>query len=376
MQRPVSVYVHVPFCVVKCGYCDFTSYTVEDRTVMDRYLDGLHQELKLAGLPDRPHTVFFGGGTPTYLDEERLRRLFAITGRILDLRGTAEVTMEANPESVTAEKAKLMKEAGVTRVSMGVQSFDPDFLRFLDRAHDAEQARRAYDIFRTAGFDNISLDLIFALPGQTLTQWQQDLETALSWEPDHLSCYNLTFEPGTRLTKELERGEVKANPDRLDRQMFEWTRTRCAEAGYAAYETSNFAGRGGPCRHNLHYWQQGDYVGVGPGAAEHRGGVRGTNLKPLDAWCSSLEKGIRPVASAETLDPRQGLAEALWLGLRMSEGIDLDELNARLGRDPREVFAAELARLQEEGMVELEGSRLRLSAEGTLFGNTVGEAFL
>jgi oxygen-independent coproporphyrinogen-3 oxidase len=371
-----SVYVHVPFCVVKCGYCDFNSFTADDESALDRFLDGLHEELKLVPLPETPVSVFFGGGTPTYLDPTRLRRLFAITGRRLNLRGCEEVTMEANPESVTAEKAKLALDAGVNRVSVGAQSFDSRYLTFLDRAHDADQTKAAFTTFRDAGFENISLDLMFAIPGQTIDEWESDLRTAIAMGPDHLSCYNLTYEAGTRLTRDVKQGRVTPNPDDLDLEMFKLTRQLLAEAGYQAYETSNFAGRGGPCAHNDHYWLQGDYVGVGPGASDHRQGVRSTNLKPLDAWAKSLEKGIRPTASAETLGTPQRAAEALWLGLRRTDGICLRSLGERLRIDVADHFAEPMEKLLSEGLVAREGDQLSLTEHGQVFGNTVGEEFL
>ncbi|MCB9870274.1 MAG: radical SAM family heme chaperone HemW [Planctomycetes bacterium] len=383
-----SVYVHVPFCVVKCGYCDFNSFTPEQAarqtgapsadpgSALDRFLDALHIELDLVPLPPGACSVFFGGGTPTFLDPDRLRRLFAITGRRLDLRGRSEVTMEANPESVTPEKAQLMRDAGVNRVSLGAQSFDDRYLRFLDRAHDAERTRTAFRVLRDAGFRNISLDLMFSIPGQTMAEWESDLRAALELEPDHLSCYNLTYELGTRLTRDRQQGRVTANSDELDRAMFERTREILAAAGFTAYETSNFAGGGGPCRHNDHYWLQGNYLGLGPGASDHRDGVRSTNLKPLGAWADSLERGLRPTASAETLTLRQRAAEALWLGLRRTAGVDTAAIAERLGFDIDREFAPAVAKLIGQDLVERRGSRLLLTPFGQLFGNTVGEEFL
>ena len=373
---PTSVYVHVPFCVVKCGYCDFNSYPTEGTSELDRFLDGLHTELNLVPLPKTAISVFIGGGTPTYLDEVRLRRLFAITGRRLNLRGCDEVTMEANPESVTLEKARLALDAGVNRVSIGAQSFHAGHLAFLDRAHSADDTALAFEAFREAGFTNLSLDLMFSIPGQTVEQWEADLRRALSYDPDHLSCYNLTYEPGTRLTRDLEQGRVTKNPDEVDREMFELTRQILAEAGFEAYETSNFAGRGGKSRHNDHYWLQGDYVGVGPGASDHRQGVRSTNLKPIHAWAESLERGMRPTASAETLTVQQRAGEALWLGLRRKNGICLEHLSQRLSISVQEHWSARFRALVEQGLLQIEGTQVSLTDEGQLFGNTVGEEFL
>jgi oxygen-independent coproporphyrinogen-3 oxidase len=371
-----SLYVHVPFCVVKCGYCDFNSYVARDGSQFDRFLDALAAELGTVHLPEPPISVFLGGGTPTHLDPARLERLFAILAERVDLRRCGEVTMEANPESVTAEKAALALAAGVNRFSMGVQSFQARHLRFLDRAHDAERARAAFGELRSAGCENISIDLIFGVPGETLAEWDDDLQQALALRSDHLSAYNLIFEPGTALYRERERGRVQPNDEEDDRTMFVRTRQALADAGFDAYEISNFAGRGGPCRHNDHYWLQGDYVGIGPGASSHRNGVRWTNLKALEAWAEAALHGLPPTASAETLTPRQRAGEAMWLGLRRSAGIDLQQLEARLQAPAGSWFAALIAKHEAEGLLAREGMRLRLTPAGVFLADRVGSDFL
>jgi oxygen-independent coproporphyrinogen-3 oxidase len=373
---PTSLYVHVPFCVVKCGYCDFNSYEVDDAAVLDVYLTGLARELDLVSVPQRPTTVFIGGGTPSFFDPARLERFFALLRRHVDLDHVDEVTMEVNPESLTSAKARLARAAGVNRVSMGAQSFAPRWLAFLDRAHSAEQTRSAVATVRDAGFVNLSLDLMFGLPGQATAEWLADLEAALQLGTEHLSCYNLTFESGTRLEHARRRGEVQPNPAEIDREMFTLTRSRLADEGFTAYEISNFARAGKHCRHNDHYWLQGDYVGIGPGAASHRAGVRSTNLKPLDAWSSSLQRGLPPVAEAETLTARQRYAEALWLGLRRSDGIDLDTVGARLGTREAPRFASVLDELAAAGWIARDGTRVALTGEGLLFADSVGARLL
>jgi oxygen-independent coproporphyrinogen-3 oxidase len=371
-----SVYVHVPFCVVKCGYCDFTSYVPDGEDQLDVFLAMLDRELALATVPQHPSSVFLGGGTPTFLDAERFARLFAILGRHIDLKGCPEVTVEANPESVTPEKAAIAAEAGVDRISIGAQSFAADALRFLDRAHDAERTARAFAIFRDAGFDNVSLDLMFGLPGQTLAQWDADLAAALRLRPDHLSCYNLTFEPGTKLHHEMTQGRVEPNDDRVDRAMFDHTRTVLHAAGFDAYEISNFAGRGGPCRHNDHYWLQGDYVGVGPSASSHRGGTRWTSFKPIDRWARSIADGVPPVASAETLTRDEQAGEAIWLGLRRTAGVDLAAVEARVDVPLRERFAEPIEAGETAGLLEIVDGRLRLTPAGLIQADAVGATFL
>jgi oxygen-independent coproporphyrinogen-3 oxidase len=371
-----SLYVHVPFCVVKCGYCDFNSYVVEDQTVHDRFLDGLEAELQRQWRGDAPVSAFLGGGTPSLLEPERLRRLFALIARHVDLAGCREVTMEANPESLTYEKACIARESGVNRLSVGVQTFHPHHLLFLDRAHSAERAEAAFVDARRAGFDNISVDLMFGIPGETAAEWESDLTRALALQPDHLSCYNLTFEPGTRLHRDLQRGEVEPNAQEADRDMFLGTRERLGAAGFAAYEVSNFAGRGGPCHHNDHYWLQGDYVGVGPGASSHRAGVRCTNLKAVEAWAGAALAGKPCAATAETLRPKQRASEALWLGIRRRDGVDLQQVGERLSLPVASMFADVVARQQSAGWVELDGPRLRLTPAGLLLADRVGGDYL
>ena len=371
-----SLYVHVPFCVVKCGYCDFNSYVVEDRTVHDRFLDALAVELRATWHGPEPVSVFIGGGTPSLLDPPRFARLFAILGERVDLRRCAEVTIEANPESLTREKAQIARAAGVSRASIGVQSFHPHHLRFLDRAHDGDRAAAAFADLRAAGFTNLSLDLMFGIPGETLDEWLADLERALTLRPDHLSCYNLTFEPGTRLHHAHERGDVAANDQEVDRAMFLATRERLAAADFLAYEISNFAGRGGPCRHNDHYWLQGDYVGIGPGAASHRGGVRATNLKPVDAWARAALAGEPCAGSAETLRLPQRAAEAVWLGLRRTAGVDLMAVQERLQWPAIDAFATVIADHAARGLVAWDGRHLRLTDDGLLLADRVSADYL
>jgi oxygen-independent coproporphyrinogen-3 oxidase len=284
--------------------------------------------------------------------------------------------MEANPESVTRGKIELALSQGVTRFSMGVQTFHPHHLRFLDRAHSADHAEAAFRALRAAGATNVSIDLMFGIPGETPVEWEQDLDRALALQPDHLSCYNLTFEPGTRLHHAMRNGQVEPNDDESDRVMFLHTRERLARAGYRAYEVSNFAGRGGPSRHNDHYWLQGDYVGVGPGASSHRSGVRATNLKPVEAWAKAALAGVPCTGTAETLRPHQRFGEALWLGLRRSDGVDWAVAAARIGIEPEAGFQRTVAAHVASGWIEIHGSWLRLTPAGLLLADRVSSDYL
>lgn len=371
-----SLYVHVPFCVVKCGYCDFNSYVVEEGAAHDRFLDALEAELRMRWRGSRPVSVFFGGGTPSLLSPKRLERLLAMVAAQVDLGRCGEVSMEANPESFTLEKARIARDGGVNRISIGTQTFHAHHLKFLDRAHDAAGAEAAFAAAREARFDNVSIDMMFGIPGETLAEWQSDLERALDLGTDHLSCYNLTFEPGTRLQRDRQQGKTGPNDQEIDRAMFEYTRQRLLEAGFAAYEVSNFAGNGGPCLHNDHYWLQGDYVGVGPGACSHHAGVRVSNIKPLEQWADAALSGLTCTASAETLMPLQRAAEALWLGVRRTEGVDVGRIEQRLKLKVRAAFEPIIARQQREQLVDYDGSVLRLVGEGLLLADQVGGDYL
>lgn len=371
-----SLYVHVPFCVVKCGYCDFNSYVVDDAHVHDVFLDALAAELRREWRHGVPTSVFIGGGTPSLLDPARFERLLSLLAAHVPLHECSEVSIEANPESLTLEKVRMARAFGVTRMSIGVQSFHAHHLRFLDRAHSAARAEAAFALLREGGCTNASLDLMFGIPGETLGEWQADLERALALQPDHLSCYNLTFEPGTRLHRDQQRGSVAANDEEVDRAMFLHTRERLAAAGFRAYEISNFAGRGGPCRHNEHYWLQGDYVGVGPGAASHRGGVRTTNLKPVEAWAAAALAGLPCSGSAETLRPLQRASEAMWLGLRRHCGVDLAEIEERVHVPVRAHFAPILARQRAEGSLTFDGTTAALTDAGLLLADRVSGEYL
>lgn len=371
-----SLYVHVPFCVVKCGYCDFNSYVIEEEAAHDRFLDALQAEMQRRWRGRQPVSVFFGGGTPSLLSVERLERLLAIVGERVDLSACAEVSMEANPESFTEDKAKAARAGGVRRVSIGTQSFHAHHLRFLDRAHDAEGAEAAFAAARAAGIDNVSIDLMFGIPGETLAEWQSDVERALRLGTDHLSCYNLTFEPGTKLQRDRQQGKTGPNEQELDRAMFEFTRQRLGEAGFDAYEVSNFAGRGGPCRHNDHYWLQGNYVGIGPGASSHCDGVRVSNIKALEPWAEAALSGLTCTSTAETLRPLQRAAEALWLGIRRTGGVDVGAIERRIGVDVRAWFEPMIERHRGRQLVEYDGTTLRLVGEGLLLADQVGGDYL
>ena len=381
---PVSLYVHVPFCTVKCAYCDFNSYAgMED--AIPAWESALLDELGrwapvVAGRP--VPTVFIGGGTPSLLDGDAIARLLDAIRDGYALQPGAEITLEANPESIQLDRLQAYRAAGVNRLSMGVQSLDPDELRFLDRLHDADRARWAFDQARAAGFDNVNCDLIFGLPGQSLDGWRRSLERVARFGPEeggpeHLSCYGLTVEDGTPLAQRVAAGSVaEADPD-VVAEISEWTEERLEALGYVQYEISNWARPGRECRHNLVYWRQGDYVGLGPGAHGFVDGVRYAVERSPGRYIAAFKRpdGAEgfpspAIISREDVDPHTAAIDAVTLGLRLNAGIDEGEMRGRYVDAWTDVEPG-LAWGVEQGLLERRGGRLTLTHRGRRLANEV-----
>jgi oxygen-independent coproporphyrinogen-3 oxidase len=363
--------------VVKCGYCDFNSYPGEGRDP-HKYAEALIAEARRRA-PAAPPTVFVGGGTPTYFSAELLARIFRELrncGVFDDPR--VEVTVEANPESATLEKLQALREAGANRISIGVQSFRERYLQQFDRVHSAEQAEAAVGAARRAGFERINVDLIFAKPGETLGEWLEDLERALALDPPHLSCYELTFEEGTAITKQHNLGRVAAAEQETSAELYHSTIELLHRRGFDAYEVSAFARRGEECRHNLVYWTSGDWIGIGAGAGSSVGARKSLNIKNPEAYAAAVaERGDATNSeSVEDSDPRDRLAEVLMMGLRLLEGIELDVILDRTGLDPRRTHAAEIDALSKAGLLEIGSGWIRATARGRDLLNEVTARFL
>jgi oxygen-independent coproporphyrinogen-3 oxidase len=334
--RPFAFYVHVPFCASRCGYCDFNTYVPGEQGAEQAggYVGAVLSEIDLAArvLPSLPRvdTVFFGGGTPTLLSAGDLTRILRRIDERFGLKTGAEVTTEANPESVDPGKLEALREAGFTRISLGMQSAVERVLAILDRAHSPGRPRQVVAEARAAGFDQVSLDLIYGTPGETADDWRRSLDAALSAEPDHLSTYSLIVEPGTRLAAQVRRGELEAPGEDVIVDRFETTERVLAEAGMAWYETCSWAtGEGAWCRHNLGYWSGGDWWGAGPGAHSHIGGVRWWNVLHPRAWSERLADATSPAAARETPGEEELRLERVMLGLRLRAGVALRELTHR-----------------------------------------------
>ncbi|MDQ7798942.1 MAG: radical SAM family heme chaperone HemW [Candidatus Edwardsbacteria bacterium] len=368
-----SVYIHIPFCLAKCGYCGFNSRPLASDVEAGVYCSALMKEIANCKFQnDNLNTIYFGGGTPSLLSVRQLKDILGtVRENIGPIGDDCETTIEANPGTVDIYKLSDLREAGFDRLSLGVQSFDPDLLKLMGRRHAAEQALAAFRDARQTGFGNISLDLIFALPGQSLENWETDLARALDLGPEHISLYSLTYEPDTEFTRRKEQGRFTPASEELEEEMYLAAIETMGSAGYAHYEVSNFARKNYRSRHNLNYWMGGDYLGFGAGAHSHLDGKRWSNFKEPDKYVAALAKGNSPVEMEETLTRDQRIFEAIFLGLRMVEGIAIGEFEKKWGMAPAKYMPKVWRRLEENYYLEKEGGRVRLSLEGLLLSDTI-----
>jgi oxygen-independent coproporphyrinogen-3 oxidase len=367
--NPLGLYVHVPFCASTCDFCAFYQEKPTGDSV-DRYIAGIAREASLVAWDKPVSTVFWGGGTPGLLAPDDMRRLGAI---VRERTGDAlrEWTVEMAPASVTKARLAALKEIGVTRISMGVQSFQPALLEGLGRQHTREQVYRAHGLIADAGFQSVNLDMMFALPGQDEAAWLDDLAKAVALKPDHISTYCLTFEEDTKLWVKLSQGKVKLDTER-EAQLYERTWAELDAAGYAQYEISNFARPGHACQHNVNTWRMHTWVGLGPSAASQHAGGRGTNIADLEKWLAGLERGERATEDRTVLTPELLAEDAMIFGLRMNEGVDLAVLGGRIPEIAAREMNALAERLVGEGLAEFLGSRLRLTLRGRLVADAIG----
>ncbi len=368
--NPRSAYVHIPFCAHKCGYCDFASLAGADH-LADRYLVALEVEMSKLGEPRPVETIFIGGGTPTRLDARQLERMLASVRRWFPLSPGGEWTVEANPGTFDAEKADVLAEGGVNRVSLGAQSFQPDLLKALERNHTPDEVPRALDLVRPR-FPFWSFDLIFGVPGSTPKLWESDLETALALGPKHLSCYGLVYEKGTALWKQERAGQVQPVDEDAERAMYEHTIDRLSADGLAMYEISNFARPGHESRHNLVYWANLAYFGVGLGAARYQGGTRSSNTRDLPAYLKRIEAGLDATGPTETLEPEERARETAVLMLRRTvQGLDRATFAHQTGFNFDALAGPALPKHRSGGLLEDDGQRVRFTREGLFLADTV-----
>ncbi len=366
---PLGLYVHVPFCASTCDFCAFYQ-TQPTADGVHRFLAGIADEAALVPWTQPVSTVFWGGGTPGLLSPGDLEKLAAIV-RARCGSAPEEWTVELAPASVTEARLAALKAAGVTRVSLGVQSFQPALLDALGRAHSLAQIHRAYDRIRAVGFASVNLDLMFALPGQTETEWAEDIRTAVALAPDHLSTYCLTFEEDTKLWVKLSQGRVKLDPEH-EARLYESTWALLEAAGYAQYEVSNFARPGHACRHNLNTWRMHEWIGLGPSAASQQAGLRGANISDLDRWLDHIACGERVTEDRVTLTPALLAEDALIFGLRVNGGVDLAPWRGRAPEAPWPQIEDTLSTLAAGELLVRTGDVVRLSNRGRLIADTIG----
>lgn len=406
----LSLYLHIPFCSLKCSYCDFNSYAGLQALVRP-YVDALIAEISLWREKTRGyqvHTVFFGGGTPSLLPLAELERIMSALHDNFQVIDGCEVSLEANPGTVDLAYLRDLLALGINRLSLGVQSFHDDELAALDRIHSAEEARQAYGWARQTGFERINLDLIYGLPQQPMERWRASLEEAIALAPDHLSLYALTVEEGTKLAYDIGRGRVSEPDADVQAEMYEWSQERLAQAGYEHYEISNWArlpdGQARPgqrCRHNLTYWENRPYLGLGAGAHSYLGGFRFADVYSPRQYIERVEKAekqgllgsegiasflraLPQVAYREEMTPELEMADTVILGLRLIEGLSLEAFHQRFGRQLLDRYGPAVQELEELGLLERTpstgsgqaDSRLRLTPRGRLLANEVFLRFL
>ena len=409
MPKPFSfsvsnLYVHVPFCAQKCAYCAFYS-EASSGELINRYVNALICEMELVAADLKPRTIFFGGGTPSLLNLRQWEEILRAMER-LNLLGAEEFTVECNPATVSTDKAKLLRDFGVNRISMGVQSLDENLLDRLGRIHSREMVFKSIDILRQAGFDNLNLDLMFAIPGQTMEIWRDTLNEAVAMGSEHLSSYEVIYEEDTPLFAQLKAGEFDVNED-LACAMYEELVECSTAAGFQQYEVANFArharGTNGTleswgnetasgqhpiipslhhsipshaCRHNVNYWRGGSFYGLGPSATGYVRGVRTKNWSNTQLYCEQLEKGKRAIESSEELPPLRRAGETAAFGLRMNAGWPFEQFRETTGHDLRAEWAGEMNRCVEQGWGQITSDNFKLTRQGLRFADSAAELFL
>jgi oxygen-independent coproporphyrinogen-3 oxidase len=374
---PRSVYIHVPFCAHRCGYCNFT--LVAGRLdLAEPYLAAIERELTGIAEPRQPHpvdTLFFGGGTPTQLSPSQLVKLIEVVLRWHSPVAGYEFSVEANPADVSPDLVHLLARHGVTRISLGAQSFQSAKLRILERDHQPDDIRRAATLIHESGLQ-LALDLIFGVPGETTADWQADLDAALALEPDHVSTYGLTFERGTTFWNRLSHGQLARAEEDLERSLYLRAIEQLSAAGLEHYEVSNFARRGRRCRHNEAYWSGEQYDAAGPGATRYVAGVRETNHRSTTTYLKRIQAGQSPVAEREQLGPEDRARELLVFGMRRMAGVQRGWFAARSGFTIDELISPALSRYVDLGMLEDTGTTIRLTREGLLVSDAIWPDFL
>ena len=377
MSNP-GIYLHIPYCLHKCGYCDFNSHP-ENREEEEIYVSALMSEIdhyaqQLEG--KTISTVFVGGGTPTLLPPENLDKILGSIKSHFNLSPDCEITIEANPATIKQENLAEIRSSGFNRISIGVQSFDTDELKLLERVHNVDEIHTTIDRARRAGFDNLSLDLMFGLPDQLPEKWMANLHKALEKNPDHISAYGLTIEPATAFFKLHDRGLLTLPSEETQLEMFQSTIETLQSAGYQQYEISNYARPGFECRHNLNYWDNGEYLGLGAGASSYLNGERFKNTALPSRYIRSVREDGAAVESTETLTPLHSMGETIMLGLRRLKGIAIEDFENRFQISFNKVYGKVIDPLLNEGLITINQNHMALSRKGLFLADSVILKFL
>jgi oxygen-independent coproporphyrinogen-3 oxidase len=371
----LGLYIHIPFCSAICNYCNFNR-GLFDAALKEQYVAALLREIATQGDGSPADTIYFGGGTPSLLEPVEIASIIEACRKRFTVDRDAEITMEANPETVTPERLMGFREAGVNRVSFGVQSFRDEELQRLSRLHSASRAAEAFAMARRAGFDNISLDLMMWLPQQTIAQWLESVDALIALGPDHASLYILELYPNAPLRDTMARSKWSLAPDDDAAEMYLEAMARLDAAGYEQYEISNVARSGRESRHNLKYWTDGEWLGFGCGAHSTRRAVRWKNLSSTTEYIAAVASGGQLGVERRELHGREALEEALFTGLRLTRGIDVHAVKIRYNADVWEIYGAELEPFREAGLLIYDGRLLRLSRAGMLLANEIMSQFL
>lgn len=378
MKKDLGLYVHIPFCVRKCEYCDFLSWSAGEEE-REQYVNALLSEIEsyrdfVKGY--RVSTIFVGGGTPSVLRPKQMERILQKIYEVFELEKRPEITIEVNPGTVDEEKLQCYKANGVNRLSMGLQSVKDEKLRLLGRIHTYQEFAESYELARKVGFDNISIDLISSVPGQTLQEWKEELEIAAVQNPEHISVYQLIIEEGTPLYEKYAEHPELLPDEETSREIYLWTGRFLKEAGYEQYEISNYAKPGKESRHNLKYWERGDYLGLGLGAASMVRNIRMSNTKDMKTYLERCDKPKTMREDVQFLEEPRQMEEFMFLGLRKTRGVSKKEFRRIFGREMDMVYEKALHKCLENGMLLEHKDRIFLSEEGTLLSNMVLSEFL
>ena len=372
-KKPTSAYVHIPFCTQICYYCDFSKVFIKNQPV-DSYLEHLLEEFRSYDI-QKLRTLYIGGGTPTALSASQLEVLLKGLTKNLDLSALEELTIEANPGDLDADKIAVLKNSAVNRVSLGVQTFDDKMLKKIGRSHLEKDIYENIDRLKLAGFDNISIDLIYALPGQTMEQVKENVAKAIGLDIPHMSLYSLILENHTVFMNRMRRGKLPLPKEELEAEMFEYIIAELERAGFEHYEISNFSKPSFESRHNLMYWDNAEYYGIGAGASGYVNGVRYKNHGPIRHYLNAVEEGNARITE-EHLSQKEQMEEEMFLGLRKKSGVSMVRFEEKFGRSFDGLYGEIVKDLVQQGLMQIDGDRVRMTKRGLFLGDTVAERFI